>query len=210
MTIDEALKAGAAPVVAILRGIRTDECVAIAEALIDAGIRLIEVPFNSPDPAGSIAAMATACGKRAAIGGGTVVSGSMAEALAKAGGQFMVSPVTNPDVLAHARGLGLDLLPGFLTPTEAFAAIAAGARDLKLFPGSVLGSAYVKAIREVLPDDVRLWAVGGVGAANIAEYRAAGVFGIGAGGSLYRPGDSAADVGAKARALLEAWKAAGN
>ncbi len=210
MTINEALKAGAPPVVAILRGIRTDECVEIAEALIDAGIRLIEVPFNSPDPAGSIAAMAAALGERAAIGGGTVVNAAMAEALAEAGGRFMVSPNTEPQVLARARALGLDLLPGFLTPTEAFAAIAAGARDLKLFPGSVLGSAYVKAIREVLPADVRLWAVGGVGAANIAEYRAAGVFGIGAGGSLYRPGDSAADVGAKARALLGAWKAAGN
>lgn len=210
MTLDEALEAGAPPIVAILRGIRTDECVEVAEALVDAGIRLIEVPFNSPEPAGSIAAMTAALGEHAAIGGGTVVSTGMAEALAAAGGRFMVSPNTERTVLARARELGLDLLPGFLTPTEAFAAIAAGARDLKVFPGSVLGSAYVKAIGEVLPADVRLWAVGGVGAANIAEYRAAGVFGIGAGGSLYRPGDSAAQVSSRARALLDAWKAAEN
>ncbi len=210
MTLDEALESGAPPIVAILRGIRTDECVEVAEALVDAGIRLIEVPFNSPDPAGSIAAMTAALGERAAIGGGTVVSTGMAETLVSAGGRFMVSPNTDPMVLARARELRLDLLPGFLTPTEAFAAIAAGAHNLKVFPGSVLGSAYVKAIGEVLPADVRLWAVGGVGAANIAEYRAAGVFGIGAGGSLYRPGDSAAQVGTRARALLDAWKGAEN
>lgn len=208
MKLQDALDAGAPPIVAILRGIRPEESTAIAEALVEAGIRLIEVPFNSPDPARSIAAMAEAVGTRAAIGGGTVVTDAMAQSLADAGGTFMVSPNIDPAVLKHARELGLDLLPGFLTPTEAFAAIDAGARDLKIFPGSVLGSPYVKAIREVLPAGVRLWAVGGVGAANIAEYRAAGVFGIGAGGSLYRPGDSAADVGAKARELLDAWKAA--
>ena len=197
MRLQDALDAGAPPIVAILRGIRTDESAEIAEALVSAGIRLIEVPFNSPDPAGSIAAMV----------GGTVVAKPMAEALAAAGGSFMVSPNIDPDVIARARELGLDLLPGFLTPTEAFAAVGAGARDLKIFPGSVLGSHYVKAVGEVLPADVRLWAVGGVGAANIAEYRAAGVFGIGAGGSLYRPGDDASAVAAKARALVEAWNA---
>ena len=137
MRLQDALDAGAPPIVAILRGIRTDESAEIAEALVSAGIRLIEVPFNSPDPAGSIAAMVDAVGEQAAIGGGTVVAKPMAEALAAAGGSFMVSPNIDPDVIARARELGLDLLPGFLTPTEAFAAVGAGARDLKIFPGSV-------------------------------------------------------------------------
>lgn len=208
MTIDDVLAQGAPPIVAILRGIETHEAVAISEALVAAGVRLIEVPFNSPDPAGSIAAMARALDDRAAVGGGTVTSPELAEELAAAGGTFMVSPNVDPAVLARARHLGMDVLPGFLTPTEAFAAIGAGARDLKLFPGAALGSGYIRAVREVLPKDVRVWAVGGVGAANIAEYRAAGAFGIGVGSSLYRPGHDAATVGAAARVLVAAWEAA--
>ncbi|MCJ2180214.1 2-dehydro-3-deoxy-6-phosphogalactonate aldolase [Novosphingobium album (ex Hu et al. 2023)] len=208
MTVDEALAAGAPPIVAILRGIQTGESAAIAEALVEAGVRLIEVPFNSPDPAGSIRAMAEAVGDRAAIGGGTVISTALAETLAQAGGTFMVSPNVDIQVLSRSRELGLDVLPGFLTPTEAFAAINAGARDLKLFPGSVLGSAYIKAIREVLPPQTRVWAVGGVGVSNVAEYRAAGAFGIGVGGSLYKPGLDAAAVGTRAHDLVAAWNAA--
>lgn len=208
MTVDEVLAQGATPIVAILRGIRTQEAVGIAGALIEAGVRLIEVPFNSPDPCGSIRAMVEALGSRAAFGGGTVTSIALAEQLADAGGTFMVSPNTDPAVITRSLELGMDVLPGFLTPTEAFAAIGAGARDLKLFPGSVLGSAYVKAIREVLPPATRVWAVGGVGPANVAEYRAAGVFGIGVGGSLYRPGDDAMMVGTRAKALVSAWNAA--
>ncbi|MAC58459.1 MAG: 2-dehydro-3-deoxy-6-phosphogalactonate aldolase [Novosphingobium sp.] len=207
MRIEEALAAGAPPIAAILRGIGTAESAAVAEALVEAGIRLIEVPFNSPDPAGSIAAMIEAVGGRAAIGGGTVVTPAFAETLAKAGGTFMVSPNVDTQVLSRSSELGLDLLPGFLTPTEAFTAIGAGARDLKLFPGSVLGSAYIKAIRDVLPTECRVWAVGGVGAANLAEYRAAGAFGIGVGGSLYKPGYDADMVGAKAEELVTAWNA---
>ncbi len=207
MTVDDVLAEGTAPIVAILRGIQTHEAVAVAEALVDAGIRLIEVPFNSPDPAGSIAAMAQALGSRAAIGGGTVTSPALAEQLAHAGGTFMVSPNVDPAVIARSLALGMDVLPGFLTPTEAFAAINAGATSLKLFPGSVLGSGYVKAIGEVLPQGTRVWAVGGVGPANVAEFRKAGVFGIGVGGSLYKPGDDAGTVGTRARALVEAWAA---
>nr|WP_260927717.1 2-dehydro-3-deoxy-6-phosphogalactonate aldolase [Novosphingobium sp. 9] len=207
MTVNEVLAQGAVPVVAILRGVRTEEAVAIGEALVAAGVRLIEVPFNSPDPAGSIAAMVAAMGDRAAIGGGTVTSPALADELADAGGTFMVSPNTDPTVIARSLERGMDVLPGFLTPTEAFAAVGAGARDLKLFPGSVLGSGYVKAVREVLPRDCRVWAVGGVGPANVAEFRAAGVFGIGVGGSLYKPGDSAEVVGERAAALVAAWSA---
>lgn len=207
MTIEDVLDRGVVPIVAILRGVQTHEAVPIANALVDAGIKLIEVPFNSPDPAGSIAAMAQGVGDRAAIGGGTVTSPALAETLAGAGGTFMVSPNVDPAVIHRSLDLGMDVLPGFLTPTEAFAAINAGATSLKLFPGSVLGSGYVKAIGEVLPNGTRVWAVGGVGPANVAEFRAAGVFGIGVGGSLYKPGDDAETVGARARALVEAWAA---
>lgn len=205
MTIDEALDAGTPPIMAIIRGVRPEEAVAIGSALIEAGIRMIEVPFNSPDPTRSIAALADAFGDRAAIGGGTVLTTPKVDALADAGGRFMVSPNTDPAVIAHARDRGLEPLPGFLTPTEAFAAIDAGARQLKLFPGSVLGAAYVSSLRDVLPADVRLWAVGGVGAANLAEFRSRGIFGIGVGGAVYRPGDDAAVVREKAAALVAAW-----
>lgn len=210
MKIEAVLADGAPPIAAILRGIGTSEAVAIGEALVEAGIRLIEVPFNSPDPVGAIGAMAEALGDRAAIGGGTVVTTAQAEALAGVGGTFMVSPNTDPAVIRRSLDLGMEVLPGFLTPSEAFAAIGAGARDLKLFPGSVLGSSYVKAIREVLPAGTRIWAVGGVGAANIAEFRSAGVFGIGVGGSIYKPGHDAATVGASARELVAAWSASGD
>lgn len=208
MKVEEVLAEGVPPIVAILRGIRTEEAIDIASSLVEAGVRLIEVPFNSPDPCGSIRAMVKALGDRAAFGGGTVTSTDLAEQLAAAGGTFMVSPNTDAAVIARSLELGMDVLPGFLTPTEAFAAIGAGARDLKLFPGSVLGSSYIKAVREVLPAEARIWAVGGVGVANVAEFRAAGVYGIGVGGSLYRPGDDAATVAARAASLVAAWKAA--
>lgn len=208
MKVEEVLAEGVPPIVAILRGIRTEEAVDIATSLVEAGVRLIEVPFNSPDPCGSIRAMVKALGDRAAFGGGTVTSTDLAEQLAAAGGTFMVSPNTDAAVIARSLELGMDVLPGFLTPTEAFAALGAGARNLKLFPGSVLGSSYIKAIREVLPAEARIWAVGGVGVANVAEFRAAGVYGIGVGGSLYRPGDDAATVAARAASLVAAWKAA--
>lgn len=208
MKIADVLAEGTPPIVAILRGIRTHEAVEVATALVEAGVRLIEVPFNSPDPVGSIAAMVQALGDRAAFGGGTVTSIGFAEQLAGAGGTFMVSPNTDAAVIARSLELGMDVLPGFLTPTEAFAAIGAGARDLKLFPGTVLGSGYVKAIREVLPPSTRVWAVGGIGAGNLAEFRRAGVFGIGVGSSVYRPGDDARTISARAQALVSAWHAA--
>ena len=169
MTIDAFLASGGCPVVAILRGIRPDEAVAVAGALVDAGIRLIEVPLNSPDPFASIAAMQAAFGDRAVIGAGTVLDIASADALAATGASIMVTPNTNPQLIAHAVHKGLAAMPGFLTPTEAFQAIAAGARRIKLFPASVLGSSYLKAIREVLPREVQVWAVGGTGAANIVS-----------------------------------------
>jgi 2-dehydro-3-deoxyphosphogalactonate aldolase len=206
MTIDELLAEGAPPVVAILRGIRPDEALPVAAALVDAGIRLIEVPLNSPDPFDSIAAIKAAFGDRAAIGAGTVLDLASVDTLAATGSRLMVTPNTDPAIIARAVALGLEPMPGFVTPTEAFAAIAAGARRIKLFPAVALGPAYFKAIREVLPPSVHVWAVGGTGAGNIGEWLAAGVEGIGVGGALYRPGGSAETVSINARALVAAWK----
>lgn len=207
MTIDDLLADGAPPIAAILRGIRPDEAVDIAAALVDAGLRILEVPFNSPDPLASIAAMQAAFGDRAIIGGGTVLSVEAVEALHGAGGRIMVTPNTNTAVIARGAELGLELLPGFMTPSEAFAAIGAGARRIKLFPAARLGASYVKAIRDVLPRDVGVWAVGGTGADTIGEWLAGGCEGIGVGGALYRPGDDAKIVGQRGTELVAAWKA---
>ena len=208
MTVDDLLASGTAPIVAILRGVAPDAVVAIGDALVEAGIRLIEVPFNSPDPTTSIRMLQDRLGDRSAIGGGTVLDVAAVEALAATGGTIMVTPNTNPAVIARGVELGLEPMPGFVTPSEAFQAIAAGARRLKLFPAVALGPAYLKAVREVLPKHVRVWAVGGTGADNLAEWLAAGVEGIGVGGALYKPGDGAAVVGERARALVAAWQAA--
>ena len=206
MTIDDLLAEGVPPVVAILRGIRPDEALPVATALVDAGIRIIEVPLNSPDPFDSIGTIQDRFGDRAAIGAGTVLDLASVEALAATGSRIMVTPNTDPAIIARAVALGLEPMPGFVTPSEAFAAIAAGAQRIKLFPAVALGPAYLKAIREVLPKHVRVWAVGGTGAANFGEWLAAGVEGIGVGGALYRPGDDAATVSAKATELVAAWK----
>lgn len=207
MTIDDILAEGAPPVAAILRGIRPDEALDVAAALVEAGIRILEVPFNSPDPLDSIAAMQQAFGDRAIIGGGTVLTIEAVEALHGAGGRIMVTPNTNPEVIARGAALGLELLPGFMTPSEAFAAINAGATRIKLFPAARLGPAYVKAVKDVLPKHVGVWAVGGTGADTIGEWLAGGCEGIGVGGAFYKPGDDAATVGARGRELIAAWKA---
>jgi len=206
MTIDDMLASGTAPIVAILRGVTPDAVLPIGQALVDAGIRLIEVPFNSPDPTTSIRALHDAFGDRAAIGGGTILDVVTVEALAATGGTILVTPNTDPAVIARGVELGLEPMPGFVTPSEAFQAIAAGARRLKLFPAVALGPAYLKAVREVLPKHVRVWAVGGTGADNLGEWLAAGVEGIGVGGALYKPGDTASVVGERARHLVAAWR----
>lgn len=206
MTVDELIASGVAPIVAILRGVTPDAVLQIGQALVDAGICLIEVPFNSPDPTTSIRVLQDAFGDRAAIGGGTVLDVTMVDALAATGGTILVTPNTDPAVIARGVELGLEPMPGFVTPSEAFKAIAAGARRLKLFPAVALGPAYLKAVREVLPKHVSVWAVGGTGANNIGEWLAAGVEGIGVGGSLYKPGDAAATVSARACALVAAWQ----
>ena len=208
MTIDDLLADGVPPVVAILRGLQPHEAVAVGAALVESGIRIIEVPLNSPDPLASIAALQSAFGDTALIGAGTVLSVEAAEGLHGVGGRIMVTPNTDPSVIAKGVQLGLEVMPGFMTPSEAFAAINAGARRIKLFPAARLGTPYVKAVKDVLPRNVGVWAVGGTDAATIGEWLNAGCEGIGVGGALYRPGDSADQVGEKARQLVTAWKAA--
>lgn len=208
MDIETLLATGTAPIVAILRGLQPHEAEAVGAALVDAGIRLIEVPLNSPDPFDSIAALQSRFGDLACIGAGTVLDAASVDRLAATGARLMVTPNTDAALISRAIGRGLLPMPGFQTPTEALAAVAAGARRLKLFPAASLGTAHVRAVRDVLPRDVAVWAVGGAGAGNIGEWLAAGCEGIGVGGGLYRPGDTAAQVGVRAGELVTAWRAA--
>jgi 2-dehydro-3-deoxyphosphogalactonate aldolase len=206
LTTDTVLDAGAPPLVAILRGLRPEEAEDVGQALIEAGIRLIEVPLNSPDPFDSIARLQARFGDQALIGAGTVLDVGSVERLAATGARLMVTPNVNVAVIARAVELGLEVMPGFMTPSEAFAAIGAGAVRLKLFPAATLGRSHLGAVREVLPRHVRLWAVGGVSAANTAEWLAGGAEGLGVGGAIYKPGDTADVVAAKARAFVDAWR----
>ncbi len=194
----------AMPLVAILRGIKPEEAAPIGEALLEAGFRLIEVPLNSPRPLESIAALRKLCEGRALVGAGTVLTEAEAEAVAAAGGQLIVAPNMSQPVIRRAVALGCAAIPGILSPTEAFLALEAGAAALKIFPAEMAPPAVVKAMLAVLPTGTPLLPVGGVSAANMAAYRAAGARGFGIGGSLYKPGDDAASVAAKARALVEA------
>ncbi len=195
------------PLIAILRGVTPADAPAIAVALMDAGIAMIETPLNSPEPLESIRRMRAALGERALIGAGTVLSVAEAEAVAAAGGQFVVSPNTEAAVIARTRALGMASWPGAFTATECFAALAAGASGLKIFPASIMGPDGIKALRAVLPAAAPVYAVGGAGAESFAAYLAAGATGFGLGSNLYKPGDSAAAVGAKARALVAAFDA---
>ena len=193
-----------APVVAILRGVRPAEVAAVAEALVAEGVRLIEVPLNSPEPLESIRLLARHVGDAAVVGAGTVLEPADVDRVADAGGQIIVTPNTNAAVISRALERGLVPMPGFLTPTEAFGALAAGARYIKLFPAGSLGLGYYKAIKAVLPASAGVLAVGGVGPANAREWMDAGVAGLGIGTDLFRPGDTPEVVRAKARAIMAA------
>lgn len=196
------------PLIAILRGVTPPEAADIALALTDAGITMIETPLNSPDPLDSIRVMRAAVGHRAQIGAGTVLSAAQAEAVAAAGGQFVVSPNTDAAVIARTKALGMASWPGAFTATECFAALAAGADGIKIFPASVMGPDGIKALCAVLPAAAPVYAVGGAGADTFAAYLKAGADGFGLGSNLYKPGDSAAAVGEQARALVGAYDAA--
>lgn len=195
------------PLVAILRGLVPGEAVAVGTALVEAGFRCLEVPLNSPEPFESIRLLATALGDRALVGAGTVLDTASVDRVAQAGGRIVISPNCNVDVIRATKALGLASLPAFFTPSEAFAAIDAGADALKLFPAEIAGPVGLKAMRAVLPRDMAVLPVGGVDAAQFAAWRAAGASGFGIGSSLFAPGRAAAEVGARAKAMVAAWRA---
>jgi 2-dehydro-3-deoxyphosphogalactonate aldolase len=196
------------PLVAILRGVTPARIEGIAEVLFEAGFRAIEVPLNSPEPLKSIALLAKQLGDRCLTGAGTVLAPEDVDRVADAGGKLLVTPNTHPAVIARGVEKGLTVMPGFYTPSEGFAAVAAGARYLKLFPASSGGIGHLQAMLAVLPKTVPVYAVGGVGAGNMSEWRKAGAAGFGLGSDLFKPDFSDADIAARARKCVAAFKSA--
>ena len=197
------------PLIAILRGITPPEAEAHAAALIAAGITTLEVPLNSPDAWDSIARLLARYGAQARIGAGTVLTPAQVERLAGMGAHLVVSPNADPAVIAATRAAGMESWPGVMTPTECFAAHAAGATGLKLFPASLIGPAGLSALRAVLPPELPVYAVGGAGPANFAEWRRAGAAGFGIGTALYRPGQPVEATTRAAAEVAAAWDASG-
>ena len=192
------------PLVAILRGVRPDEVEAIGEAVHGAGIRMIEVPLNSPEPLESIRRLAGRFGQDALVGAGTVLTPAAVADVQEAGGRLIVSPSTKPAVISATAEAGMISLPGYFTPSEAFTALEAGAHGLKLFPAEGAAPAVLKAQRAVLPKEVPVLVVGGVSPDNMASWTAAGADGFGLGSGLYKPGQSAEETAEKARAYVAA------
>jgi 2-dehydro-3-deoxyphosphogalactonate aldolase len=197
MTLEDALDQ--CPLVAILRGVRPEEAVAVCEALYEAGIRAVEIPMNSPRPLESVVAVTQVLARRMAIGAGTVLTATGVDQVSAAGGIFVVSPNVDEHAIRRAVQIGLTPMPGFATATEAFSALAAGAKRLKLFPAATYGPGHLQALLSVLPDETRIYPVGGVGPAQMEVWRAAGAAGFGVGSELYRPGQSTERTFEKAR-----------
>jgi 2-dehydro-3-deoxyphosphogalactonate aldolase len=194
-------------IIAILRGITPPESIGVCEALIEAGITMIEVPLNSPDALTSISLAANALGDKAAIGAGTVLTKKQVWAVADAGGTFIVSPDTNKQVIEETVRIQLLSYPGVFTPTDAFRAIKAGATGLKFFPAEVLGPKGIKAMKAVLPPELPVYAVGGANPDNFGEYFAAGCTGFGLGTYIYKPGMTVDDVAERGRTAVAAYDA---
>ncbi|MFN3837084.1 MAG: 2-dehydro-3-deoxy-6-phosphogalactonate aldolase [Brevundimonas sp.] len=195
----------ALPLIAILRGLKPDEAVAVGEAIVAAGFTCLEVPLNSPEPLESIRRLRQTLDGRALVGAGTVLNVQAARKVADVGGQLIISPNTNTDVIRETKALGLLSLPGFFTPSEAFAAMDAGADALKLFPAEVAGPKGLKAVRAVLPAATRVYAVGGVDPDSMAQWRTAGASGFGIGSAVFKPGQSPDQVGRQAHAFVTRW-----
>lgn len=195
-------------VIAILRGVMPPEVLAIGRALLAGGVRIIEVPLNSPQPFESIALLAQEMKSEALIGAGTVLTPDDVDRVAAAGARLVLSPNFDPAVVARSKALGLVSMPGVATPSEGFQALATGADALKLFPGEMLGPPVVKAWRSVFPPATRMFSVGGIGEANMADYKKAGADGVGVGSSLYTPAATPEIVERRARALVKRWSEA--
>lgn len=195
----------ALPLIAILRGLKPDEAVEVGEAIVAAGFRCLEVPLNSPEPLESIRRLRQALDGCALVGAGTVLNVAAAREVAQAGGQLVISPNTNVEVIAETKTLGLLSLPGFFTPSEAFAALGAGADALKLFPAEVAGPKGLKAVRAVLPAETRIYPVGGVDPDSMAAWRIAGASGFGIGSAVFKPGQSAEQVARQAAGFVVQW-----
>ena len=194
------------PLVAILRGVTPARIEGVAAALYDAGIRAIEVPLNSPEPFKSIELLAKQFGETCLTGAGTVLDTANVDRVLDAGGKLLVTPNTNPAVISHGVARGMTVMPGFYTPSEGFSAIAAGAKYLKLFPASSGGTDHLKAILAVLPKTVPVYAVGGAGASNMAEWRKAGAAGFGLGSDLFKPDFTDAEIAECARKCVAAYR----
>ena len=196
------------PLVAILRGVTPDEADSIAAVIVEAGFGAIEVPLNSPDPLASIEIIARLFGDKILVGAGTVLEPHEVDDVAKAGGRLVVAPNADRAVIERALKLGLLAAPGVATPTEAFAALRAGASALKLFPGEAIPPEVVRAWRSVLPKETALYPVGGITPERIGPYRRSGASGFGIGSALYKPGASVEAVARAAQAFVAAWKEA--
>ncbi|HEY1452554.1 MAG TPA: 2-dehydro-3-deoxy-6-phosphogalactonate aldolase [Roseiarcus sp.] len=202
------LKLAPTPLIAILRGVRPDEAESVAGAIVEAGFGGIEVPLNSPEPLASIARIALRFGERILVGAGTVLEPHEVDDVAEAGARLVVAPNADRAVIERAAKLGLIMLPGVATMTEAFAALKAGASGLKLFPGEAVPPEVVRAWRSVLPKATQLFPVGGVTPERIGPYRRAGADGFGIGSALYKPGASVDEVARAARVFVKAWNEA--